>query len=94
MNKYVIENKNHGHLCSKFAYVSKDKILLWSACDAHDVRIFDSKKEAVSFLDKKWMKYGAKVNVWQPVEITSAKNFKKYFVTGNILDLLFTGKST
>lgn len=82
---FVIEHrKRHRYLCSKFAYVSKDQVLCWSAIDASDVRVFRTKEDAIAFLDKKWMKYGDKVNEWKPVEITKAKWFKQYFVSNSV----------
>lgn len=81
---WVIESRKHRYLCSKFAYVCKKEILKWSAVEASDVRIFDSKEKALNFLDKKWMKYGDKVNQWKPIEIQKAKRFDEYFVNRNV----------
>lgn len=65
-------------------YCSFEKILRWSAIDPYDVILFKDKKEALKFLDKKWLKYGSKVNDWKPVKIEKAKRFKEYFIENKV----------
>ena len=54
---------------SKFAYYNKRHDYLgWATLDLSKARTFETKKEALVWLDKKWLKYGDKVNEWKPIK--------------------------